>query len=44
MLFYDEYEADQMFKTAGFEDVKHAFMGPSYDPDVAITTVGRAPE
>ncbi|RQG91842.1 methyltransferase domain-containing protein [Natrarchaeobius chitinivorans] len=44
MLFYDEYEADRMFKTAGFEDVKHAFMGPSYDPDVAITTIGRAPE
>ncbi|QLG49498.1 methyltransferase domain-containing protein [Natrinema halophilum] len=43
MLFYDEYEADRMFKTAGFEDVKHAFMGPSYDPDVAITTIGRAP-
>ena len=44
MLFYDEYEADRMFKTAGFENVKHAFMGPSYDPDVAITTIGRAPE
>ncbi|AEH36453.1 methyltransferase domain-containing protein [Halopiger xanaduensis] len=44
MLFYDEYEADAMFKTAGFEDVKHAFMGPSYDPEVAITTIGRAPE
>ncbi|SDR34411.1 methyltransferase domain-containing protein [Natronobacterium texcoconense] len=44
MLFYDEHEADEMFKTAGFEDVKHAFMGPSYDPDVAITTVARAPE
>ncbi|GAB3667964.1 methyltransferase domain-containing protein [Halopiger thermotolerans] len=44
MLFYDEYEADAMFKRAGFEDVKHAFMGPSYDPDVAITTIGRAPE
>ncbi|MFC6764492.1 methyltransferase domain-containing protein [Natrinema soli] len=44
MLFYDEYEADRMFKTAGFEDVKHAFMGPSYNPDVAITTIGRAPE
>jgi demethylmenaquinone methyltransferase/2-methoxy-6-polyprenyl-1,4-benzoquinol methylase len=44
MLFYDEYEADRMFKTAGFEEVKHAFMGPSYDPDVAITTIGRAPE
>ncbi|RKD93305.1 methyltransferase domain-containing protein [Halopiger aswanensis] len=44
MLFYDEYEADAMFKIAGFEDVKHAFMGPSYDPEVAITTIGRAPE
>ncbi|WP_121741672.1 methyltransferase domain-containing protein [Natronorubrum halophilum] len=44
MLFYDEYEADRMFKQAGFEDVKHAFMGPSYDPEVAITTIGRAPE
>ena len=44
MLFYDEYEADRMFKAAGFEDVKHAFMGPSYEPEVAITTIGRAPE
>ncbi|MFP8951703.1 methyltransferase domain-containing protein [Natrialbaceae archaeon A-arb3/5] len=44
MLFYDEYEADEMFKRAGFEEVKHAFMGPSYEPDVAITTIGRAPE
>ncbi len=44
MLFYDEYEADRMFKTAGFEEVRHAFMGPSYSPEVAITTVARAPE
>ncbi|MFC4439438.1 MULTISPECIES: methyltransferase domain-containing protein [Natrialbaceae] len=44
MLFYDEYEADRMFKTAGFEEVKHAFMGPEYEPEVAITTIGRAPE
>ncbi|MCU4926499.1 methyltransferase domain-containing protein [Halobacteria archaeon AArc-dxtr1] len=44
MLFYDEYEADRMFKTAGFEDVRHKFMGPEYSPDVAITTVARAPE
>ncbi|WP_254765896.1 methyltransferase domain-containing protein [Salinilacihabitans rarus] len=43
MLFYDEYEADRMFKTAGFEEVRHKFMGPSYEPDVAITTVARAP-
>ncbi|NKE37498.1 methyltransferase domain-containing protein [Natronococcus sp. JC468] len=44
MLFYDEYEADRMFKQAGFEDVRHAFMGPEYEPEVAITTIGRAPE
>ncbi|GAB3023842.1 methyltransferase domain-containing protein [Natronobiforma cellulositropha] len=44
MLFYDEYEADRMFKTAGFEEVKHKFMGPNYDPDIAITTIARAPE
>ncbi len=44
MLFYDEYEADRMFKTAGFESVKHMFQGPSYEPEVAITTIARAPE
>ncbi len=44
MLFYDEYEADRMFKTAGFEEVRHKFMGPSYEPKVAITTVARAPK
>ncbi len=44
MLFYDEYEADRMFKQAGFDDVRHLFQGPSYEPEVAITTVARAPE
>ncbi|WP_254864039.1 methyltransferase domain-containing protein [Halovivax gelatinilyticus] len=44
MLFYDAEEADRMFDAAGFEDVDHTLMGPSYDPDIAITTVGRAPE
>ena len=44
MLFYDEYEADRMFKTAGFEDVRHLFQGPSYEPEVAITTIARAPD
>ncbi len=43
MLFYDEYEADRMFKTAGFEEVRHALMGPDYEPEVAITTVARTP-
>ncbi|WP_439027763.1 methyltransferase domain-containing protein [Haloarchaeobius sp. DT45] len=43
MLFYDEEEADRMFQQAGFEDIQHRLMGPSYDPDVAITTVARAP-
>ena len=44
MLFYDEDEADRMFHDAGFEDVTHRLMGPSYDPDIAITTVARVPD
>ena len=44
MLFYDAEEADRMFREAGFEDVHHYEIGPSYDPDIALTTVGRAPE
>ncbi|WP_267641073.1 methyltransferase domain-containing protein [Haloarchaeobius amylolyticus] len=43
MLFYDEEEADEMFTAAGFEDIQHRLMGPDYDPDIAITTVARAP-
>ncbi|WP_122087963.1 methyltransferase domain-containing protein [Halalkalicoccus subterraneus] len=41
MLFYDAEEADRMFTEAGFEDVEHRLMGPSYDPDIAITSVAR---
>ncbi|RBI63220.1 SAM-dependent methyltransferase [halophilic archaeon] len=44
MLFYDREEADRMFRAAGYDDVRHREMGPSYDPDVAITTVARVPE
>jgi len=44
MLFYDEDEADRMFADAGFADVTHRVMGPSYDPDIAITTLARVPE
>jgi ubiquinone/menaquinone biosynthesis C-methylase UbiE len=44
MLFYDAEEADRMFDTAGFEDVEHRLMGPTYDPDVAIVSHGRAPD
>ncbi len=44
MLFYDADEADRMFDTAGFEDVEHRLMGPSYDPEIAIATAARAPE
>ncbi|MFB6123179.1 MAG: methyltransferase domain-containing protein [Haloferacaceae archaeon] len=39
MLFYDEAEADRMFADAGFEEFRHVTMGPSYNPDIAITTV-----
>ena len=44
MLFYDEATADRMFTTAGFEEIEHVLMGPSYEPEVAIATVARAPE
>ncbi|WP_435067523.1 methyltransferase domain-containing protein [Haloplanus sp. C73] len=44
MLFYDEAEADRMFAEAGFDDVRHVTMGPSYNPDIAITTLARVPE
>jgi demethylmenaquinone methyltransferase/2-methoxy-6-polyprenyl-1,4-benzoquinol methylase len=43
MLFYDREEADRMFREAGYVDVEHREMGPSYDPDIAITTVARDP-
>ena len=43
MLFYDESEADRMFAAAGFEEVTHRTMGPSYSPKIAITTVARVP-
>jgi demethylmenaquinone methyltransferase/2-methoxy-6-polyprenyl-1,4-benzoquinol methylase len=44
MLFYDEAEADRMFEAAGFDDVEHVTMGPSYNPEIAITTLARVPE
>jgi ubiquinone/menaquinone biosynthesis C-methylase UbiE len=44
MLFYDEEEATRMFHAAGFEDVEHRLLGPSYDPDIAIATAARAPD
>ncbi|AWB28248.1 methyltransferase domain-containing protein [Halococcoides cellulosivorans] len=44
MFFYDEREADRMFEAAGFEAIEHVTMGPSYRPNVAITTVARVPD
>jgi len=44
MLFYDEEEADRMFADAGFDDVQHVTMGPTYNPDIAITTLATVPE
>jgi demethylmenaquinone methyltransferase/2-methoxy-6-polyprenyl-1,4-benzoquinol methylase len=43
MLFYDEEEADRMFREAGYEEFRHVTMGPEYSPEIAITTVARAP-
>ncbi|GAA0312089.1 methyltransferase domain-containing protein [Halarchaeum salinum] len=44
MLFYDEAEADRMFREAGFERFEHRTMGPAYKPDVAITTLAHVPD
>jgi demethylmenaquinone methyltransferase/2-methoxy-6-polyprenyl-1,4-benzoquinol methylase len=44
MLFYDREEADRMFREAGYVDVEHRGMGPSYNPEIAITTVARDPK
>ena len=44
MLFYDAEEADRMFREAGFTDFEHVTMGPSYNPEIAITTVAQVPE
>jgi len=44
MLFYGEEEAQRMFEEAGFESIHHRLMGPSYEPDIAITSVARVPE
>lgn len=44
MLFYDEAEADALFEAAGFEDVEHHLMGPSYRPEIAITTHAIVPD
>lgn len=44
MLFYDEAEADRMFRAAGFEEFEHRLMGPSYNPEIAITTRAIVPE
>jgi demethylmenaquinone methyltransferase/2-methoxy-6-polyprenyl-1,4-benzoquinol methylase len=43
MLFYDEAEADRMFREAGYEEFRHVTMGPDYNPEIAITTVARVP-
>jgi demethylmenaquinone methyltransferase/2-methoxy-6-polyprenyl-1,4-benzoquinol methylase len=44
MLFYDEAEADRMFREAGFVDVEHHIQQASPGSPRAITTVARAPE
>ena len=44
MLFYGTDEADRMFEEAGYEEFRHVTMGPSYSPEVAITTVAELPE
>lgn len=43
MLFYDEADADRMFREAGFADIEHRLMGPWYEPEIAIATLARVP-
>jgi demethylmenaquinone methyltransferase/2-methoxy-6-polyprenyl-1,4-benzoquinol methylase len=43
MLFYDESEADRMFREAGFESVEHHLQQARPGSPRAITTVARVP-
>jgi ubiquinone/menaquinone biosynthesis C-methylase UbiE len=44
MLFYDESEADRMFREAGFDQFEHHLMGPPHSPEIAITTLAHGTE
>ena len=44
MLFYDEEEADRMFREAGFEAVEHEVLQAHPGSPRAIVTLARAPE
>ncbi|MFC4359551.1 methyltransferase domain-containing protein [Halobium salinum] len=44
MLFYDEAEADRMFREAGFEEFEHHIQQARPGTPRAITTVARVPE
>jgi demethylmenaquinone methyltransferase/2-methoxy-6-polyprenyl-1,4-benzoquinol methylase len=44
MLFYDEDEADRMFREAGFVDIEHHVQQARPGSPRAITTLARAPE
>jgi demethylmenaquinone methyltransferase/2-methoxy-6-polyprenyl-1,4-benzoquinol methylase len=44
MLFYDESEADRMFREAGFDDVEHTIQQARPGSPRAITTVARVPD
>jgi len=44
MLFYDETEADRMFREAGFEEFGHTIQQASPNSPRAITTLAHVPE
>jgi demethylmenaquinone methyltransferase/2-methoxy-6-polyprenyl-1,4-benzoquinol methylase len=44
MLFYDEEEADRMFREAGFRDFEHLVQQARPGSPRAITTIARVPE
>ncbi|AAG20284.1 membrane protein [Halobacterium salinarum NRC-1] len=43
MLFYDEDEADRMFREAGYEEIQHRVLRKEPNSPPAIVTVARAP-
>jgi demethylmenaquinone methyltransferase/2-methoxy-6-polyprenyl-1,4-benzoquinol methylase len=44
MLFYDEEEADRMFREAGFAEFEHRIQQASANSPRAITTLATVPE
>ncbi|MFB6109266.1 MAG: methyltransferase domain-containing protein [Halodesulfurarchaeum sp.] len=44
MLFYDEEDAEEMFRAAGFESTRHEVIGSRYKDSLAIVSLGVVPD